>query len=57
MSPDVVLLPVWGLVTSALVVLLLYHFSLAHGTGLRPAIQHGEPVAASRVCDERLRRP
>jgi hypothetical protein len=32
MSPDLVLLPVWGLVTSALVVLLLYHFSLTHQT-------------------------
>ena len=32
MSPDVVLLPAWRLVTSALVVLILYHFSLTHQT-------------------------
>ena len=42
MSPDVVLLPVWGLVTSALVVLLLYHFSLTHQTPGRVGLTASE---------------
>ena len=57
MSPDVVLLPVWGLVTSALVVLLLYHFSLTHQTpgrvGLTASGRRAHPLRAHQAIIEK----
>ncbi len=57
MTPDVVLLPVWGLVTSALVVLLLYHFSLTHQTpgrvGFTASGRQARPLRAQQAIIEK----
>ncbi len=57
MSSDVVLLPVWGLVTLALVVLLLYHFSLTHQTpgriGLTAVGRRVRPLRAQQAIIEK----
>ncbi len=60
MTADVVLLSVWGLVTSALVVSLLCHFSLTHQTpgrvGFTASGRQARPLRAQQAIVERKAR-